>query len=88
MFQDGVGEEGSREEGKRERKREGEEGNENGKGVTYFVGVQRLKELDGDVEEIDNLFLRHIIGVARRVERADASTVLGPVATTHQLPST
>ena len=43
------------------------------------VGWQRLEEINGLLEEIDNLFLRGVIDVAIGIERADASTVFTPL---------
>ena len=46
---------------------------------TYAVGVKRLVQLCGLVEEVDNLFLRLIVGVAIWVQGANAGTVLAPL---------
>lgn len=42
------------------------------------VRVQRGEELQRLLEEVDHLLRRHVVGVARRVEGADAGAVLAP----------
>ena len=47
-------------------------------GSTYRVGVQALEQLNRLVEEVKNLLLRGIVGVAVGIQRADTGSVLAP----------
>lgn len=44
-----------------------------------LVGGQGLEEADDSVEEVRHFFRGLVVGIAVRVERADASSVLGPL---------
>ena len=46
--------------------------------LSYRVSIERLKELGGLVEEVDDLFLRRVVRVALCVQGANASTMLAP----------
>jgi len=48
-------------------------------GTTHVVGRQQLEEVHGPLEEVDDFFLRRVIRVAGRVERAVARAVLAPL---------
>lgn len=44
-----------------------------------MIGIEAFEKVDCLLEEINDLFLRGVTGVAARVQGADASAVLAPL---------
>ena len=50
-----------------------------GNDQTYLVRIKTLEQIYNLLEEVSNLFLGRVVGVAARVDSVDTGTVLAPL---------